>query len=97
MSLIDLATLPAAPAALCRWLSLISNGISIDVRARFTVAISVTHATKGMIISSCPGGQRLGRMRGWHVLRHSFASRCSVAGIDQRIGNDWMGRHTQDR
>jgi integrase len=34
-------------------------------------------------------------MRGWHVLRHSFASNCAAAGVDQRIINGWMGHQTE--
>jgi integrase len=36
------------------------------------------------------------RLRGWHVLRHSFASNCAAAGIDQRIINEWMGHQTEE-
>ena len=35
-------------------------------------------------------------MRGWHVLRHSFASNCAAAGLDQRIIDEWMGHQTED-
>ncbi len=35
-------------------------------------------------------------MRGWHVLRHSFASNCAAAGVDQRIINEWMGHQTEE-
>jgi integrase len=35
-------------------------------------------------------------MRGWHVLRHSFASNCAAAGLDQRVINEWMGHQTED-
>lgn len=31
------------------------------------------------------------RVRGWHVLRHSFASNCAAQGVDQRTINTWMG------
>jgi integrase len=31
-------------------------------------------------------------LRGWHVLRHSFASN----GIDQRLINEWMGHQTEE-
>jgi integrase len=30
-------------------------------------------------------------VRGWHVLRHSFASNCAAAGVDQRLIDAWMG------
>lgn len=35
-------------------------------------------------------------LRGWHVLRHSFASNCAVAGVDQRFINAWMGHQTEE-
>src|SRR5439155_24101508 len=35
-------------------------------------------------------------LRGWHVLRHSFASNCAAAGIDQRVINEWMGHQTEE-
>jgi integrase len=35
-------------------------------------------------------------LRGWHVLRHSFASNCAAAGIDQRMINEWMGHQTEE-
>ena len=41
-------------------------------------------------------GSTWARLRGWHVLRHSFASNCAAAGIDQRIINEWMGHQTEE-
>jgi integrase len=35
-------------------------------------------------------------LRGWHVLRHSFASNCASVGIDQRVINEWMGHQTEE-
>jgi integrase len=35
------------------------------------------------------------KLRGWHVLRHSFCSNCAARGIDQRIINRWVGHQTQ--
>jgi integrase len=35
-------------------------------------------------------------LRGWHVLRHSFASNCAAAGIAQRLINEWMGHQTEE-
>jgi integrase len=35
-------------------------------------------------------------VRGWHVLRHSFASNCVAKGVDQRIINSWMGHQTEE-
>lgn len=36
-------------------------------------------------------GTKWERMRGWHVLRHSFISICASEGVDQRVLQDWVG------
>jgi integrase len=36
-------------------------------------------------------------LRGWHVLRHSFASNCAARGIDQRLIDAWLGHTTEIR
>ncbi|MBI1310944.1 tyrosine-type recombinase/integrase [bacterium] len=41
-------------------------------------------------------GTRWSKVRGWHVLRHSFASNCAAKGVDQRLINAWMGHQTED-
>jgi integrase len=35
-------------------------------------------------------------LRGWHVLRHSFASNCAARGIDQRLIDTWLGHQTEE-
>jgi integrase len=35
-------------------------------------------------------------LRGWHVLRHSFASNLAAKGVDQRIIDEWMGHQTEE-
>jgi integrase len=40
-------------------------------------------------------GSRWGVVRGWHVLRHSFASNCAACGVDQRLIDEWMGHTTE--
>jgi integrase len=44
----------------------------------------------------CQAGSRWAVLRGWHVLRHSFASNCAAVGIDQRIIDEWMGHQTEE-
>ncbi len=34
-------------------------------------------------------------LRGYHVLRHSFASNCALKGVDQRLINAWLGHQTE--
>lgn len=41
-------------------------------------------------------GGRWARLRGWHVLRHSFASNCALKGLDQRVIDEWMGHQTEE-
>ncbi|MDX2037233.1 MAG: site-specific integrase [Isosphaeraceae bacterium] len=36
-------------------------------------------------------------IRGWHVLRHSFASNCAARGVDQRLIDSWLGHTTEIR
>lgn len=35
-------------------------------------------------------------LRGWHVLRHSFASNCAAKAVDQRLIDEWMGHQTEE-
>jgi integrase len=35
-------------------------------------------------------------LRGWHMLRHSFASNCAAQGIDQRLIDEWLGHTTEE-
>lgn len=41
-------------------------------------------------------GTKWDKLRGWHVLRHSFASNCARQGIDQRLIDEWMGHQTEE-
>lgn len=36
------------------------------------------------------------KLRGFHVLRHSFASNLAAGGVDQRIIDEWMGHQTEE-
>ena len=35
-------------------------------------------------------------VRGFHVLRHSFASNAAMEGVDQRMIDEWMGHQTEE-
>jgi integrase len=35
-------------------------------------------------------------LKGWHVFRHSFASNCAAAGVDQRVIDSWLGHQTEE-
>jgi len=59
-----------------------------------TKAITVdeaNHHFKATLLDS-----RWDKLRGWHVLRHSFCSNCAAQGIDQRLINGWVGHQTEE-
>jgi integrase len=41
-------------------------------------------------------GGRWRVLRGWHVLRHSFASNCALRGVDRGLINSWLGHQTKE-
>lgn len=41
-------------------------------------------------------GSKWAKLRGWHVLRHSFISNCALKGIDQRIIDSFVGHTTEE-
>ena len=36
------------------------------------------------------------KMKGWHVLRHSFISICAADGVDQRMLQQWVGHLSEE-
>jgi len=41
-------------------------------------------------------GSKWSKLRGWHVLRHSFISNCAMKGIDQRLIDSFVGHTTEE-
>ena len=41
-------------------------------------------------------GSKWDKLRGWHVLRHSFISNCALKAIDQRIIDSFVGHTTEE-
>ncbi len=41
-------------------------------------------------------GSKWNKLKGWHVLRHSFISNCAMKGIDQRIIDSFVGHTTEE-
>ena len=37
------------------------------------------------------------KLKGWHVLRHSFISNCASSGVDQRFIDTWVGHQTDEQ
>ncbi len=52
------------------------------------------HQAHGFLKRSLKG--KWSHVRGWHVLRHSFASNCAAQCVDQRTINVWMGHQTEE-
>jgi integrase len=72
---------PGGPSLFCDQLSL--DGPSVPP--------AITHDAVHDHFKRTLAGSKWSRMRGWHCLRHSFASNCAAKGIDQRVINAWMG------
>ncbi len=41
-------------------------------------------------------GSKWGKLRGYHIFRHSFASNLASVGVDQRIIDEWLGHQTDE-
>jgi integrase len=41
-------------------------------------------------------GTKWEKLKGFHVLRHSFVSNCAAAGVDQRLLDSWVGHTTEE-
>jgi integrase len=56
-----------------------------------SVCAAITHDAAHDHFKKTLAGSKWSPIRGWHCLRHSFASNCAARGIDQRVINAWMG------
>lgn len=53
------------------------------------------HLAQTAFHDSLAGSEKwAGRLRGWHVFRHSFASNCALKRVDQRMIDRWLGHQT---
>jgi integrase len=93
---------------LCRvlreWLAAHPGGSSLFAQQEFvgrsktrrTGATPITHDEAHDHFRRTLAGSGWEVLRGWHVLRHSFASNCAASGIDQRLIDEWMGHQTEE-
>jgi integrase len=72
---------PGGPFLFCD--RIVANGSSVPA--------AITHDAVHDHFKRTLAGSKWSTMRGWHCLRHSFASNCAAKGIDQRVVNAWMG------
>jgi integrase len=58
-------------------------------------AIPVTVDDAGWHFVETVKGSKWAVLRGWHVLRHSFASNLAAKGVDQRFIDEFLGHQTE--
>jgi integrase len=92
-----------AQQALRNWLAIHPGGQYLFCQA--TVVRSKTHRQEPVQVTRDEAHDHFKRalagscwevLRGWHALRHSFASNCAAAGVDQRVISEWMGHQTEE-
>lgn len=81
---------PGGVHAICQGLKI---GRSWKARAEF-VPLTVDEANHHF--HGTLAGSKWEKLRGFHVLRHSFASNCAARGVDQRLINAWLGHQTEE-
>jgi integrase len=60
-------------------------------------AMPVTHDEAHDHFQRTVAGSKWQVLKGWHVLRHSFASNLAAKGIDQRVIDEFMGHQTDEQ
>lgn len=69
-----------------------------SVRVRSTLPIGpVTGDEAHDYFKSALAGTKWGKLKGWHVMRHSFISALACKGVDQRIIDDFTGHQTEEQ
>ncbi len=58
-------------------------------------AVSVSVDEAGWHFAQTVRGSKWAVLRGWHVLRHSFASNLAAKGVDQRFIDEFLGHQTE--
>jgi integrase len=92
-------------AVLHEWLEKHPGGVSL-----FAQTINTPHSKKGRVEATpitrdeahdhfhrTLAGSKWKVLKGWHVLRHSFASNLAAKGIDQRMIDEFMGHQTDEQ
>lgn len=69
------------------------GSLTICERPNIPLSPQIAHARFEDAIRGTPWQ---GKLRGWHVFRHSFASNCAMRGVDQRKIDLWMGHQTEE-
>ncbi|MDX2036810.1 MAG: site-specific integrase [Isosphaeraceae bacterium] len=96
---------PHLAAALREWLEVHPGGQTLFSQAtgvtrsktKRSTASAVTRDEAHDHFKRTLAGSKWKVIRGWHVLRHSFASNCAASGVDQRLIDSWLGHTTEIR
>lgn len=82
---------PLLTKTLKKWLAGRTSGPTFQWKPETPLSRDDAHAHLELTLA----GSKWAKLKGWHVLRHSFASNCAASGLDQRIIDSWMGHHTE--
>lgn len=73
---------------------------SVHPGGQFTISntadVMATHTATNHLRLTLKGTKWNRRLRGFHTLRHSFASNAAAAGVDPGIIDSWMGHQTEE-
>ncbi len=81
---------PGGPSLFCQQAHVFRS------RKKRTTATPITRDEAHDHFKRTLAGSKWEVLRGYHVLRHSFASNCALKGVDQRLINSWLGHQTEE-
>ena len=73
------------------------RGPAVVARDAPAPAAVTPHAASDHLDRALAASGKWARLRGWHVLRHSFISACANTGVDQRMIDAWVGHSTDEQ
>lgn len=82
---------PLLTAVLKKWIGNRTSGPTFFVRPGVPITKDEAHAHLQQTLAQ----SKWSKIKGWHTLRHSFASNCAARGLDQRIIDAWMGHQSE--
>jgi len=74
-----------------KWLAGRKTGPTFQWKEGLSLTVDDAHTHLELTLAD----SKWSKLKGWHVLRHSFASNCAARGLDQRIIDAWMGHMTE--
>jgi integrase len=83
---------PLLAKTLKKWLAGRTGGPTFYATEVTTLTRSEAHTHLELTLAK----SKWDKIKGWHCLRHSFASNCAARGLDQRIIDSWMGHQSEE-